>query len=271
MRILNNSPSVHLATEIHYFSSLFHNGFLKNLGKAKRRSEPLPIETLIHCIQMRNHFGMYWHQNRHFPADGIRAYFRNKLLTERNIYKYLMELDFEENSKGKTEIRYIGEKTPLNIFHVRRLFRWFPDAKILYILRNPMDVLKSEVNKDHKPDYPVSKANPLYAYGLVIFVFVEWLLASLIALYNSNSRKHNFIIVAYEKLVSDCEESICKIASLLDIEYTEDLCKVRKAGSSFSRPKREGYWYPPRWVIGLYQFLLFPIFRLLNKASLTNP
>ena len=82
------------------------------------------------------------------------------------------------------DIKYIGEKTPLNIFHIRRLFKWFPNAQILFIYRNPIDVLRSEVNKKNKPDYFLAKDNPLYPYGLVVFVFFEWLLAALIALYN---------------------------------------------------------------------------------------
>jgi len=269
-RILNNSPSVHLATEIHYFSSLFHCGFLKNLKKQSRRNKVLTIDDIIHFIQTGNHFGMYWYNNRFFPDQEIRQYFGNRKLNEKNIYEYLIEHDLKARAASKINIKYIGEKTPLNIFHVRRLFKWFSDASILFIHRNPVHVLRSEVNKKRKPDYPMSKENPLYAYGLVIFVFFEWLLAGVIALYNKAVHKEKFIIVSYEDLTSHCESMVHRISSAIDIGYAEDLCAVKKFGSSYSNGNQKAYWYPPSWVVLLYSLFLHPLRILLNRVSLIH-
>ena len=75
MRILNRSALVHLATEIHYFSSLYHNGFLKNLRKLKRKTKFLTIDDVFECIQSNKNFGVYWRNTPSFKFSEIEKYF----------------------------------------------------------------------------------------------------------------------------------------------------------------------------------------------------
>ena len=74
-KILNNSPSVNLATEMHYFSSLFHNGFLYNYKKLKRKTGRVSLDNLIHCLTEGNHFGMYWEKCQSFYCSGNKNLF----------------------------------------------------------------------------------------------------------------------------------------------------------------------------------------------------
>jgi len=267
-RIFNNSPQVHLATEIHYFSSLYHNGFLKNFKKLKRRIQKPTIDDVIHCLQKGNHFGDYWQRNPYFLAQEIKEYFTNRGLNEKNIYNYLLEHDIRVKGKNKNLIEYIGEKTPLNIFHLGQLYKWYPDAYILFIYRNPVDVMRSAVNKEHGTDYPLKRNNFLYHYGIVLFVFFEWLGSALIALFNKFVHKEKFIIISYEQLVSHRQSTVSRITSALNIEYSTNLCEVKKNGSSFSGGKERSYWYPPKWVVLVCLLFLSPIYKMLNKVSL---
>lgn len=269
-RILNRSPSIHLATEVHYFSSLYHDGFLKNFKKLYQKSQKPTINDVAHCLQRGNHFGDYWERNPGFPANEIEKYFTNRSLNEKNIYSYLFEHDIHVKRKDKNLIKYVGEKTPLNIFHLRKLYKWYPDAYVLFIYRNPIDVLKSEANKPYKPDYPLKRENPLYSYGLVIFVFFEWLSAALLAVFNKMVHKEKFIIISFEQLASNCKSAVRIMTSVLKIEYSEDLCTVNKIGSSFSRGEDMSYWYPPRWIVLLYSLFLHPLRILLNRVSLIH-
>ena len=131
----------------------------------------------------------------------------------------------------------------MNIFHVKQLFSWFPDATILFIYRNPIDVLRSEVNKPQKRDYPLRKKNLLYASGLVMFVFFEWLLAAVIALYNNAVHKEYFFVISYEYLSAHQELSVQKVCSAIKIEFKENLCEAEKIASSYSDGKKREYWY----------------------------
>src|SRR3989344_1618223 len=178
MNILNNSQFVHIAPEIHYFSSLIHNGFRKNIRKSYGTSTEYGIDQVMKSLRRRDNFGTYWRRGNKFIEQEVMSWFCDRRMDEKSIYEYIIHHDYAHNAPDKPHIKHLGEKTPSNIFHVGRILKWFPDATILFIYRNPIDVLKSEVNKGHKPDYPLSKSNPLYAYGLIAYVFTEWLLAS---------------------------------------------------------------------------------------------
>jgi len=267
-KILNNSSAVNLATEIHYFSALYHNGFLYNYKKMKRKTGSVSLDGLIHCLTQINHFGMYWEKSQPFTVKEIRSYFSTENVDEKNIYKFLMERDLSKSGKPKKDIKYIGEKTPLNVFHIKQILKWFPDALVLFIYRNPIDVLKSEVNKKMKPDYFIAKGNPFYPYGLVVFVFFEWLLAALIALYHHTVHKKNVLVVSYEQLNAHQKESLQKICSVLDIDYSENLCVFKKIASSYQGGKNASYWYPPKFVSLIYRFLLNPFSKLLDRRAL---
>jgi len=234
----------------------------------KRKTGKVSLDNLIHCLTKINHFGMYWEKTQSFTTQEIRNYFSTANLNEKNIYNFLMERDLMRSGKLKKDIKYIGEKTPLNIFHIRQILKWFPGALVLFIYRNPIDVLKSEVNKKMKPDYFIAKGNPFYPYGLVVFVFFEWLLAALIALYNNTAHKKNVLVVSYEQLSSNQIESLLKICSAIDIDYKESLCEFKKIASSYQDGNAGKYWYPPKFVSLIYRFFLGPLLGLLDRKAL---
>ncbi len=269
MNILNNSRFIHIAPEIHYFSSLTHNGFLKNLKRTIKESKQFTIEEVIYCLSHCNPFGTYWKRNFNFPKEEILEWFREKDLNEKSIYEFLIEQDYIKENINKPNLKYIGEKTPLNIFHVRKLFKWFPEAKILFIQRNPLEVLSSEVNKDYKPDYPLNKSNLFYPYGLVIYVMVIWFMAAIIAIYNLINHRNKFFIISYKYLNLQIEESVQQITEKIDIPYTKDLCNVKKVDSSYSKGEKS-YWQPPKAIILLYKIFLSLIYRILDKLSLNS-
>lgn len=267
MNILNNSQFVHIAPEIHYFSSLTHNGFLKNLRKSIKKTRQFTIEEVIYCLRYGKHFGTYWKRKFNFTREEILEWFKEKDINEKTIYEFIIEQDYIKENINKPNLQYIGEKTPLNIFHVGRLLKCFPEAKIIFIHRDPLQVLGSEVNKDYKPDYPFKKGNPLYPYGLMLYVMTVWFLAAIIAIYNYLNHRNKFIIISYKYLNLHIEKSVQQITNKIAIPYTEDLCNVKKIDSSYSEDKKS-FWHPPKAIILLYKILLSPIHSILNKLSL---
>ncbi|MCB2141257.1 sulfotransferase [bacterium] len=266
-RILNNSPEVHLCTELHYFSSLYHNGFLKNYRQKYRKHKDLTSQDIYRCLTEMDHFGMYWQKNPYFNKEEVDCFFERKQITEKNIYKFLFEHDLKLSGKAREQIKFIGEKTPLNIFHLPKLIKWFPEAIFIFIYRDPFNVFKSEANKIEKTDFPLGKTHFFYQFFIMLFVLFEWLAASTIALHYKKSMKSRFIIVGYEKLITSKHNTIKSICKVLGINYSEKLIKVRKIGSSFE-PGRK-VLTPPLYVKPLFK-LLKPIFLLLNLKQVAK-
>lgn len=267
MKVMTRSPEVHMATEIHFFSALFHDGLWKNLRNANSGTCGDSVgspERLARFLNSKKHFGIFWKKAEPVTPGEIEAFFGNVSPGPREIYRFLLHRDWRNKAPGKSA-RYIGEKTPLNIFHAEQLFRWFPKARILFIYRDPVDVLRSEVNKDDKPDYPVARSSPAYAWGLIGFVFLEWLSAGLIALVQRRRRPEQFLVVSYEALAAHPIEVVARVAGRLDIGFSEEMVAVQRFASSYAGKDRSRVWRPPAWVERMYHLLLGPVRRRLDQ------
>ncbi len=269
-KILNNSSQVSLAPEIHYFSSLYHNGFLSNYRKYFSEKKPASIIELRKCFNAGNHFGIFWDKHKEFIDSDLSIFFKDKPITEKNIYSYLMERDAYAGNKDKDALQFLGEKTPLNIFHISRLSKWFPESQFLIIYRKPIDVLKSEVNKKEKPDYFFKKSNPLYSMGITVFVFIEWFFAALLTIHNKKKLSTRLSIISYEQLRKRQPQTIKKICGAVGIQYTEDLCVYKKIGSSYSKLPISQQWEPPQPTNLLFSVFFRPFLHRLSKISITD-
>jgi hypothetical protein len=267
MNILNNSDLVHLAPEIHYFSSLIHNGFRKNLRRAYGVKTEYRIDEVIECLRRRDNFGTYWRRENEFNDQEIKTWFYDKRIDDKNIYEYIIQHDRKHYAPSKTHIKYIGEKALTSIFHLGKILKWYSDATILFIYRNPINVLKSEVNKGLKPDYPLSKSNPLYAYGLIIYVFAYWLLAAIIALFYRARYRNNVVFVSYDYMTHNIEDVVQRITTVIDIPYRSEMCLVEKVDSSLSDNTSNAAWTPPKWVVWLYKMTLSPLMTKLDRQA----
>jgi hypothetical protein len=268
MKVMTRSPEVHVATEIHFFSALFHDGLWKNFRRAagrRRAAVAWSPERLAGFLNSGRHFGIFWDKADPFTPAEVADGLGGAPVGPKALYAFLLRRDQRRNAPGKW-VRYIGEKTPLNIFHSSRLFQWFPEARILYIYRNPVDVLRSEVNKDEKPDYPVDRRHPVYAWGLIGFVFLEWGLAGILALWQRRRRPGRFLVISYEALTARPAEVTRAVADRLGIGFSEEMVRVRRFASSYAGKRRSEAWRPPRWVEAAYHFFLGPIRRKLDQV-----
>jgi hypothetical protein len=239
---------------------------LKNYRKWKKSKKNITFENLYGCLTRLDHFGMYWVKNPYFRKKEISDYFRDKTINEKRIYEFLLEHDWHLSGKAIEKVKYIGEKTPVNIFHLNEILGWFPEATILFIFRDPLMVLKSEANKKLKPDYPMKKSNPLYHVGIVVFVFLEWLFAGTIAIHHMKKRKDKLIIIEYERLINHKHEMVESLSKKLGITFNEKLYDVAKIGSSYSKEK-QSYWEPSLIIKWMFK-ILNPVYNRLKQQSI---
>ena len=267
MNVLNNSDQVHLAPEIHFFSSLIHKGFRRNVRKLFGKRDRYDAKQVAQALLRERHFGTYWRRDNAFDEADILACFSSGGASLREIYAYIIDHDCRRETKDKQELVYVGEKTPANVFHLTELRRWFPDAQFVFMFRDPIEVLSSEVNKDLKPDYPISKDNPIYPYGLVAFVFWEWLIAALHVLRFRARHPGQVILVRHRQMVDDLPGTTRRVAERIGIPFEETLCEVRKVDSSFATGDKSTWWCPPGWIKGCYKLFLGPLDRMMLRRS----
>lgn len=101
-----------------------------------------------------------------------------------------------------------GDKSPINAFHLPRIYATFPDARYLHLVRDGRDAISSMVEKG----------------GDVKGATERWVtsIQQVLAL-RSKLVPHQFLQIRYEDLVSDSDGTLRKICAFVDVKYTDSM------------------------------------------------
>ena len=125
-----------------------------------------------------------------------------------------------------------GEKSPKHLEHVSELQQNFPKGKILCVLRDGRDVVRSLLKTDW------AEPGNRRRFGLFC---MEWsYLAKLIFSFEKNLPEESFMVVKYEDLLTEPEESLRKICSFLEEDFEKQM--MQASGESGVVPEWEGKW-----------------------------
>jgi hypothetical protein len=116
------------------------------------------------------------------------------------------------NALAKSGKRYFLDKTPRYFFIIPELYRLFPKAKFIFLIRNPMAVLASELTTYVKGDWPV----------LGLFQ-PDLLLAPRRLLEGINFLGDEGIVIRYEEFVASPAESIEALCGRLGVSFHEEM------------------------------------------------
>ena len=117
---------------------------------------------------------------------------------------------FYENALEHGKGRIFIDKTPRYAMILPELLRLFPKARFIFLLRNPMAVLYSELNSFVKDDF-----NMLSEFRTDLLDTPEQILTGIRQLGDAA------ILVRYETLVTQPEVEMKRLCSQLDIEYCD--------------------------------------------------
>ncbi len=116
------------------------------------------------------------------------------------------------DSVGKHRARW-GDKKPHHWQYVYRLRRWYPDAKFLFIVRNPCDVVASV--ETHFPEQVVGR-------GIVaphVITAWQWRRSTLEIERQARDLGDRHLLLRYEDLVANPEQHAIKICGFLAEDY----------------------------------------------------
>ena len=136
-----------------------------------------------------------------------------------------------KNALKQHEKKYFLDKTPRYFFIIRELYELFPNAKYIFLIRNPMAVLASELNTYVKGDWPV-----LGRFSPDLIDAPRWILDG-IELLNNDA-----IVVHYEDFVSNPEINISSLCQQLGIDFHNEMLDYSKT------PKPVGRYNDPAGI-----------------------
>ncbi len=150
-----------------------------------------------------------------------RHEFLRRLVQSQRTERDLFELGMRINAAGKP---VCGEKTPGHIRHVPTLLEWFPDAKVVHILRDPRATFVSQTKKRGAKGRGLSPqprwAALLYELYLSTMFIVGWRrILGLDGRYRA-AYPNRYCMVRYEELVSNPETTLRELCAFLGAKFS---------------------------------------------------
>lgn len=130
-------------------------------------------------------------------------------------------LELYRKSADSSSVYFI-EKTPRNVLVIEELFSTFPDAKYIYLWRNPVSILSSMLESFSEGKWR------LYSNYVDLYKGYELMFESF------NKNKDKVLSINYEELVNDQEKIVSQLEKYLSIEispYLDDLSNIPLYGS----------------------------------------
>jgi hypothetical protein len=232
-RILNSSEDVAICGEAYFLGYWRMRGFRHRLAKVGDISTDVGAKKVVDYIYDRIDRG-FW---RWVQQNVDREQFSHRLLESDRTDRALFDLVMDFYAEGKP-IR--GEKTPANIYSVPTLLEWFPNAKIIHMLRDSRAVYVSSTKKAmmDKPQWHSPRIRLLRRSELMLSLYasltvpIHW--RRIVQLHHRYQQAYprSYYLVKFEDLVTDPRACITKLCNFLKIDFTETMLRQRVYHSS---------------------------------------
>jgi len=227
MRILNRHAQIHAINEPHFFERYWKASDNEMFIGQKEAVEL--FSKLLYVQREGHHQKIDLNLYRQESSIEIEKFSSTKIYKV-DVYRHFL---FYETEKQKKSIPC--EKTPQNIFYLDELYKLFPNAKVINLIRDPRSVMLSQKQKWKRRKLG---ANFLSTKEL-IRLRINYHPITISKLWNSSvetslkySDRNNFVSIKYEDLITNSEETVQSLCNYLEIPFTSDILKIPQKGSS---------------------------------------
>jgi len=232
-RILGNHSDIFTFKELHFFGTIWTNNSNQDLNK----QEQIDLLSRLLCIQGD---GLFKQQNISvFNEEAISLLAHKNICNPLSIYELFLDTMANEN---KSIISC--EQTPKNIYYLDEILAFFPQAKVINMVRDQRDVLLSQKNKWKRRFLGASKI-PLFE-AIRSYINYHPILTSKVwnsslehtVKYFDNERVK---IVKFEEFLVKPQSVVKDICNFLAIDFHPKMLNVPVVGSSTEQDNKHSF------------------------------
>lgn len=248
--VLDSHPKLGVATENHYVGHLLDREgarhYFRRLGDPREDATVRAIVDLIWSGEFQRRSRLreispYWRWLvRTVPRETFEANLLASDRTDRGIFTAVMRTYADVTGK-----RLIGEKTPAHLAYVETLLEWYPEARVIHMIRDPRAIYVSELRRRTERAVTV----PYRQLVRIPFLFRTFLLHQVALTWAGALRRHralarrypdHYRLVRFEDLVSDPRATLQELVDFLGLDWDEALLD-QKVVSKGSRRGERGF------------------------------
>lgn len=246
--LLERSPRIALARESHFLGHLREREgarfYFHRVGDFKDDATMRGIVELLYSGEFSRksrwrEISTFWRWLvENVPRDQMERRLLAAERTDRGIFVAFMQAYADSLGSG----RIIGEKTPAHMAYVPTLLEWFPNARIVHMLRDPRAVYVSDLrrrrNKLRKPYSWIARLPG--ALRLVILLNVTYAWRATVARHVRYDKAYpsRYRMVRFEDLVRKPDETLASLYRFLGVEMPPDATDVKVVSQGFRAGER---------------------------------
>lgn len=247
--LLNTSDRIAVAYENHFMGHVFGRRGARHFF---RQAGDLAEDDTIRRIVEMLYGGAYQRHSRwrnvspfwlwlveSVPREELTRRLLSAERTERGLFGALMRV--YADTKGKP---VMGEKTPIHLAHVDTLLEWFPDARVIHMLRDPRAIYVSDQyrrrTKGRKPYAWLMKVPLLLETYLLVLTAVNWRRA--LQRHSAFEKRYprRYMMMRFEDLVGRPADALPELFDFLGVPVPDDSTKVNLPATHGMRSTDEG-------------------------------
>ena len=231
-RILGNHPDVYTFGELHFFGQLCAS---TDASASLREREAVALAAQLLCIQ-REGYRTHGHPRR-FQEEARKFL---DALSEYPATPTALFSAFLSHETARNEKSIPCDQTPRNVFYIEDILRFYPQAKVINMIRDPRDVLLSQKRKWKRrflggTDMPLRETFRDWINYHPITISRIWHTA--VSAADRFSESDSVMSVYFEELLKHPETTVRKLCEFIGINYADTLLQVPQVGSSSGADK----------------------------------
>ena len=229
MSILDYSP-IDIVQEIHFLNPPWlHSDFVRRTQKlVGLLSDDRNLAKLIDLMYSGAYYGSFWKN-----IDLDRRNLERRILTSDRSFKSILESILREHAHSRRK-KICGAKFPVHFSYVPTLLKWFPECKIIHLVRDPRAIFSSLLirHTGNRQSKIVYLYVPLLIHTVIQFVWS-------FRVYDRYKDLHNYFLARYEDIITKPRENIRRLCDFLQVRYSESMLNIPVRDSSYG-PQEDG-------------------------------
>ena len=230
---LNKHPDVALCGETYFLGSLVLPGYRRRFARVGDLFTDSGARQIVDHIYHGFRDPNFWRWVRsNIPHEDFLREVLASDRTDRALFDLVMR-----SYSADGQVR--GDKSPGHVFHASTLLEWYPEAKIVHMLRDPRAVFVSKKTRVASGEWNTlpyrlfGRLGPALDIALVFDVLIHWRRAASLHHRYQRDHPHRYRMIRYEDLVGDPESHLRDLCEFLGITFTESMLQPTSTNSSF--------------------------------------
>ncbi|PWN07466.1 sulfotransferase family protein [Rhodohalobacter mucosus] len=226
--LLKNILDAHSGINMAFDEMNLFEPFRKNTLDRFVEEQKLNAREVVGLIKGQKIYGTFWkdfEESRIDFDDLERCLQKSEIINSKTILKAILNL--LRKKKGSI---YSGVKYPVHARKVDFLISHFPDAKIIFLTRNPSAIIASKLNDEATRQ----RKNKSWLHRFIIhyFTILYFAIEYIISINAYEKFKDHVKLIQYEHLVTEQSVAVRALCKWLEVEFDVTMLNVSGKKSS---------------------------------------